>query len=120
MDALQSVAPATAKNKPPEHSAGPRQRTGARSIASFLQRRRLKPSRFALEMTLVIAVKVAILYGLWFAFFANPLAKHMVVPADQINRHLIAIPQTEDASRNSSRKSLPSHPSINEVQHGSH
>ena len=51
---------------------------------------RLTSMPLALEITLVVAVKIAIIFVLRQAFFANPQAKKMVVPAQQIERHFFA------------------------------
>jgi len=48
------------------------------------------PSRFSVEITLIVALKAAVLYGLWLAFFSHPLAQDMLVPVAQMDRHLMA------------------------------
>ena len=52
------------------------------------------PSRRSLALAIVAAlvVKVAVLYGLKTAFFANPQTKKMRMPTEQVERHLLAAP----------------------------
>lgn len=53
-----------------------------------------RPAGHSLEWTIAIAlvVKVAILYGIHKAFFSEPQAKHMRMPTDKVEQHLIATP----------------------------
>ena len=53
-----------------------------------------RPRRAHLARTLLltVAVKCLALYGLWFACFSHPQTRHMLLPADQVERHLFAIP----------------------------
>lgn len=44
----------------------------------------------ALAITLALIVKVLILYGLWYAFFSAPQAKHMRMPTAKVEQHLLA------------------------------
>lgn len=44
----------------------------------------------ALAITLALIVKVLILYGLWYAFFSAPQAKHMRMPTASVEQHLLA------------------------------
>ena len=74
--------------------------------------KRIRRNRFALEITLIVIVKALILYGLWFAFFSQPLAKHMLVPSEQMDNHIIA--------DKLSNVNPSSHPLSNEVSHDSH
>ena len=44
----------------------------------------------ALEITLVLLVKIAILFAIKKAFFSNPQAKKMLVPMPQVEQHLLS------------------------------
>lgn len=74
--------------------------------------KRIRRNRFVLEITLIVVVKALILYGLWFAFFSQPLAKHMLVPSVQMDKHIIA--------DKLSHVIPSSNPLSNEVSHDSH
>ena len=50
--------------------------------------RRMRRERLALTLFVTIAVKCLVLYGLWHAFFSHPQTKHMLLPSDQVERHL--------------------------------
>ena len=45
----------------------------------------------ALEISLVLMIKIAILFAIWLAFFSNPQAKKMRVPMPQVEQHLLSI-----------------------------
>jgi hypothetical protein len=53
-----------------------------------------RPGRYslALSIALVLVVKVALLYGLWYAFFSHPQTKKMRLPTGQVEHHLLAAP----------------------------
>ncbi|WP_426342301.1 cytochrome oxidase putative small subunit CydP [Pseudoduganella sp. S-14] len=46
----------------------------------------------ALTITIALAVKALLLYGLWYAFFSHPQTKKMRLPTGQVERHLLAAP----------------------------
>lgn len=52
--------------------------------------KRTRRERLALTLFVTIAVKCLVLYGLWYAFFSHPQTKHMLLPSDQVERHLFA------------------------------
>lgn len=56
--------------------------------------RRLHGSSLALAITLALLLKALILFGLWKAFFSTPQAKHMRVPAAQVQQHFFTAQQT--------------------------
>ncbi|WP_051294000.1 cytochrome oxidase putative small subunit CydP [Pseudoduganella violaceinigra] len=53
-----------------------------------------RAGRFSLGRTiaLALALKAALLYGLWSAFFSHPQTKKMRLPAAQVESHLLAAP----------------------------
>lgn len=53
---------------------------------------RLTRMPLALEITLVLIIKFAILFLIWKTFFSQPQAKKMLVPMPQIEQHLLSIP----------------------------
>jgi hypothetical protein len=57
--------------------------------------RRLHGSSLALAITLALLLKALILFGLWKAFFSTPQAKHMRVPAAQVQQHFFAAQQQQ-------------------------
>lgn len=46
----------------------------------------------ALTIALALVVKLALLYGLWYAFFSHPQTRKMRLPTAQVERHLLAAP----------------------------
>jgi hypothetical protein len=52
--------------------------------------------RLLLTLAITVVVKCMVLYGLWAAFFSHPQARHMHLPAAQVERHLFMAGQ--DAS----------------------
>jgi hypothetical protein len=42
------------------------------------------------EIALVLAVKVALLFFLWKAFFSHPQARHMLLPTPVVEQHLLS------------------------------
>ncbi|MGV8899154.1 MAG: cytochrome oxidase putative small subunit CydP [Burkholderiaceae bacterium] len=50
---------------------------------------RLTRLPLALEIALALLLKIAIIFALWYAFFSNPQAKHMLLPTDQVEQHLL-------------------------------
>jgi len=44
----------------------------------------------ALEITLVLIIKLAIIFLLWKTFFSKPQAKKMLVPLPQMEQHLLS------------------------------
>ncbi|VVD97570.1 hypothetical protein PCA20602_01968 [Pandoraea capi] len=77
---------ATASAAPPASGA----------LAWMIRRWRTRPSRFALEILIVLAIKVVLLFILKHAFFDAPMAKHMQLPPDVVARALIG-PQAVEA-----------------------
>jgi hypothetical protein len=72
-------------------------------------RRRLP---FALEVSLAVALKLALLAWLWHAFFSAPTANDMRMPTAQVEQHLLP-PRAAS--------SAPNHPSTSaETPHASH
>jgi hypothetical protein len=73
---------------------------------------RLTRLPLALEITLALTIKIAILTLLWWMFFSAPQTKKMMLPTRQVEQHMLT----------SSR--IDSHAPINflsvEAQHGSH
>lgn len=61
---------------------------------------RKRRERLALVLFVTIAVKCLVLYGLWFAFFSHPQTRHMLLPAEQVERHLFAVPAGAGAISN--------------------
>jgi hypothetical protein len=47
-------------------------------MKSLQKTKRSRPLWF--ELTIVVIVKVALIFCLWKVFFSNPVAEHMVVP----------------------------------------
>lgn len=71
---------------------------GSRSavVAWLIRRWRTRPSRFMVEILIVLAIKVVLLFILKHAFFDAPMAKHMQLPPDVVARALIG-PQAVEA-----------------------
>ncbi|AOX47781.1 hypothetical protein AB870_26270 [Pandoraea faecigallinarum] len=78
-------------------AAAPPANTPAAGVLAWMVRRwRTRPSRFALEILIVLAIKVVLLFILKHAFFGAPMAKHMQLPPDVVARALIG-PQAVEA-----------------------
>ncbi|MFJ2992245.1 cytochrome oxidase putative small subunit CydP [Pandoraea sp. NPDC087047] len=78
-------------------AASPGNATTASGLLAWMARRwRTRPSRFALEILIVLAIKVVLLFILKHAFFDAPMAKHMQLPPDVVARALIG-PQAVEA-----------------------
>ncbi|QJD99867.1 hypothetical protein HH212_07395 [Massilia forsythiae] len=62
-----------------------------------------RSQRLALTLCVTIAIKCLLLYGLWYACFSHPQTKHMLLPADQVQRHLFSTPAAHGFSSHPSR-----------------
>ncbi|MGV8893826.1 MAG: cytochrome oxidase putative small subunit CydP [Burkholderiaceae bacterium] len=63
---------------------------------------RLTRLPLALEITLALLLKIAIIFALWYAFFSNPQAKHMLLPTEQVEQHLLTSASDSDSDSTSS------------------
>ncbi|MFZ6657880.1 cytochrome oxidase putative small subunit CydP [Undibacterium sp. TJN19] len=59
---------------------------------------RLKRLPLWLEITLAICIKVLILSLLWNAFFSRPQTRHMRLPAEKMEQHLLSPTQHESTA----------------------
>lgn len=82
--------------KPPAPSTPVAASRCAAIIAWLIRRWRTRPSRFMVEILIVLAIKVVLLFILKHAFFDAPMAKHMQLPPDVVARALIG-PQAVEA-----------------------
>jgi hypothetical protein len=92
MDAQEAVAP-NIIDCTRNQRRDDRQESGVKHILPerFIAHcKRIPRNRFALEITLIVIVKALILYGFWFVFFSQPLAKHMLVSPSQMESHMIS------------------------------
>jgi len=48
--------------------------------------------RLALEIGVVLAVNVFVLYLIWVAWFSHPASKHMRMPPEEVARQVVAAP----------------------------
>ncbi|MDP3844061.1 MAG: hypothetical protein Q8Q81_16095 [Oxalobacteraceae bacterium] len=83
-----------------------------RSIVSRWPRLTRVP--LAVEITLALLLKLVLLFALWHAFFSDPQAKHMLVPAPQIEQHFLS-----DTALTPDFASTSPPPSHAEKKHGS-
>jgi hypothetical protein len=60
--------------------------------AAHSRRAATRRERLAVTLLVTVAVKCLLLYGLWYACFSHPQTRHMLLPADQVERHLFATP----------------------------
>jgi hypothetical protein len=67
-----------------------------------------------LEITLVLLVKVVLLFFLWQQFFSHPQTKHMLLPAATVQQHFFTLPKGNGQQASQPQASNPS----NEVKHG--
>lgn len=69
---------------------------------------------FWLEITLVLVVKVVLLFFLWRQFFAHPQTKHMLLPATTVQQHFFTRSDGNGLQASPHQASNPA----NEVKHG--
>lgn len=62
----------------------------ASCTAARPRRAATRRERLAVTLVVTVAVKCLLLYGLWYACFSHPQTRHMLLPADQVERHLFA------------------------------
>jgi hypothetical protein len=81
---------------------------------------RLTSMPLAVEITLILVIKFAIIFLLWKAFFSKPQAKKMLVPMQQMEQHFLSGAATNPVANQLSEQvqHSPSH-SRQEEQHGS-
>ncbi|VVE36521.1 cytochrome oxidase putative small subunit CydP [Pandoraea anhela] len=95
--ATTAAAAASSGNAPAGASgATSAAKPGSGALAWVRRRWRTRPSRFALEILIVLAIKVVLLFILKHAFFDAPMAKHMQLPPDVVARALLG-PQAVEA-----------------------
>ncbi|VVE86385.1 cytochrome oxidase putative small subunit CydP [Pandoraea bronchicola] len=82
--------------KPPAPAAPVAASRSAAIVDWLIRRWRTRPSRFMVEILIVLAIKVVLLFILKHAFFDAPMAKHMQLPPDVVARALIG-PQAVEA-----------------------
>lgn len=54
----------------------------------------------AWEISLVLVLKIALLWLLWDLFFSSPVAKHMHVPEPQVTQHLLSASPSNPTQEN--------------------
>lgn len=59
---------------------------------SFALNKRLTRLPLAVEITVILVVKIALLTVLWKAFFSEPQTKKMRMPTDLVEQHLLSPP----------------------------
>lgn len=81
---------------------------------------RLTRLPLALEIGLALLFKIVIIFALWYAFFSNPQTKHMLLPTDQVEQHLLtSVSSDPDVSPSTSDAAPSSLLQPKEQQHGS-
>lgn len=73
-------------------------------MQSFSSKKRFTRLPLAVEITLILAVKIALLALLWKAFFSEPQTKKMRMPTELVEQHFL----------NPQPVALPPHPSPSE------
>jgi hypothetical protein len=81
-------------------------------LATLIKRSQRTGLPLWLEIVLILLIKIAILFGLWKAFFSHPQTKHMALPLPIVEQHFLT------PSTSISAPKIPS-PSHNEAPHGS-
>ncbi|MEM4990279.1 cytochrome oxidase putative small subunit CydP [Collimonas sp. H4R21] len=79
-------------------------------MQSFSANKRFTRLPLAVEITLILVVKIALLTLLWKAFFSEPQTKKMRMPTNLVEQHFLSQPPAAPAS------STPSHPSPSETR----
>jgi hypothetical protein len=59
---------------------------------SFALNKRLTRLPLAVEITVILVVKIALLTVLWKAFFSEPQTKKMRMPTNLVEQHLLSPP----------------------------
>jgi len=75
-------------------------------MQSFSAKKGFTRLPLAVEITLILIVKIALLMLLWKAFFSEPQTKKMRMPTALVEQHFLSQPPAV----------LPSHPSTSETQ----
>jgi len=81
-------------------------------MQSFSAKKRFTRLPLAVEITLILIVKIALLTLLWKAFFSEPQTKKMRMPTELVEQHFLAQPPAAPLSTPSSS----SHPSSSETR----
>ena len=69
-----------------------------KSIESvYLKRRSRLP--LWMEITLVLVLKIAMLYAIWITCFSDPISKHMHVDDAHMNAHMLSQVNQSDSGR---------------------
>jgi hypothetical protein len=77
-------------------------------MQSFSTKKRFTRLPLAVEITLILIVKIALLTLLWKAFFSEPQTKKMRMPTGLVEQHFLSQPAAAPSS--------PSHPSPPETR----
>jgi len=59
-------------------------------LANQTKQSRKRGSTLAWEISIVLIVKIVLLWLLWHFFFSAPAAKHMHLPEPQVTQHLLS------------------------------
>ncbi len=59
--------------------------------------RRLRLGPLGRDLSVVLAIKLAVLVLLWWAFFSHPLAPNMTVAVPRVEAHLVPSPSPEQS-----------------------
>ncbi|SFB05658.1 hypothetical protein SAMN04515620_11530 [Collimonas sp. OK607] len=81
-------------------------------MQSFSAKKRFTRLPLAVEITLILIVKIALLTLLWKAFFSEPQTKKMRMPTELVEQHFLTQPPGAPLSAPSSS----SHPSPSETR----
>jgi hypothetical protein len=68
-------------------------------MQSFSAKRRFTRLPLAVEITLILIVKIALLTLLWKAFFSEPQTKKMRMPTELVEQHFLSPPPAALPSR---------------------
>ena len=81
---------------------------------------RLTRMPLALEITIVLIIKFAIIFLLWKTFFSKPQAKKMLVPMQQMEQHLLSASAAKPSGNPVTEQiKLPTSQTRQEEKHGS-
>ena len=51
-----------------------------------------RPYGLALEIVVILAIKLSLLFVIWYLFFSAPLATHMQLPPERMQQRLVETP----------------------------
>ncbi|MCU6433315.1 hypothetical protein LPB67_05920 [Undibacterium sp. Jales W-56] len=74
--------------------------------------RQLSKLPLGVEISLALLIKIVVLYCLWSAFFAAPKTKHMRLPTQSVEQHLLTNSDTTNSTSTAANTLQTSSPAL--------